>query len=234
MGVVIVILIVVVVGLAAWWSWYAKKKRREGLARLAAQYGMQYSKADPFGLLRLPFGLLRKGDGRGCENVMWGTWQQLDCKEFDYWYYEESTDGKGHTQKNYWYFSCVVAEVPLRGADLIIQHETLFTRLADHVGLEDIQFESEDFNRAFNVKCGDPKFATYLVDARMMQWLLGMGKGWSFDLSGPSLLCYTKRRKPEELPQLFGTLKGFSDHVPRMVYEMYGPGGSGTVRAEGS
>ena len=57
----------------------------------------------------------------------------------------------------------------------------------------------------------------------MMQWLLAAGKEWSFEVSGREILVYCKRRKPLDLLPLLGTAKGFLEHVPRVVYELYGP-----------
>jgi type II secretory pathway pseudopilin PulG len=223
----VVIGIVVIVALGIYFGWYAKKKRREELARMAAQLGLQYSQQDTFNLLGLPFGLFRMGDGRGCENVMWGRWLDIQLQEFDYWYYEESTDSKGNRTRTYYRFSCVVSQLPLDSAHLSITKENLFTRLADHLGFEDISFESEEFNRKFQIKSKDRKFATDLIDARMMQWLLATEKGWSYELSGPYLLCYHKRLRPVELTPLLGTMKEFRDHIPRVVYGLYGSGASG-------
>ncbi|MFL5797193.1 MAG: hypothetical protein ACJ77A_04580 [Actinomycetota bacterium] len=222
MGVVIAVVVVALIGLSIWYSWYAKKKRREELAIAAKQLGLQYSAQDMFNCLALPFGLLRKGDGRGTENVLWGTWQGVELREFDYWYYDESTDSEGHTSKSYSYFSCVVTQTPLSAADLSVTRENVFTRLADHVGLRDIEFESERFNREFNVKSRDRKFATDVIDARMMQWLLEEGEHHAFEMNGPFVLVYSKRVKPLELTPLLGTLKGYVDHVPRVAYSLYG------------
>src|SRR5439155_17727158 len=71
-------------------GYLAKKKRREAFALMAVQLGLRYSAADPFGIVSEPFALFAKGDGRGVENVMWGAWQGVDLRAFDYWYYEES------------------------------------------------------------------------------------------------------------------------------------------------
>jgi hypothetical protein len=158
MGALIVVGILVLVGLGIWYSWYAKKKRREELAIAAKQLGLQYSAEDVFGCLALPFGLLDKGDGRGTENVLWGAWQGMDLREFDYWYYDETTDSEGHTSRSYSHFSCAVTQTQLTAAPLSVTRENIFTRFADHVGLRDIEFESEQFNREFNVKSGDRKF----------------------------------------------------------------------------
>ena len=128
---------------------------------------------------------------------------------------------QGGRSRSYHYFSCALTELPIDAAAVTIAPETLFTRIADHLGFEDIQFESDQFNRDFRVKGRDHKFATDLVDARMMQWLLGT-PGWSFELTGPYLLCYCGRLKPTALIPLLGTLEQFRDHIPRVVYDLYG------------
>jgi hypothetical protein len=220
----VVVVFVVFAGLVAaglWYAWYAKKKRREDLARMAASLGLGYEREDPYGLVGLPFELMNRGDGQGTENVLDGTWQGVALKEFDYWYYTESTDSNGNRSKSYHYFSCALTEVPIDAAALTISRENVLTRIGDHLGFEDIQFESEAFNRAYRVKCTDQKFATDLVDARMMQWLLPQ-EGWGFELTGPYLLAYCKRRKPTELIPLLGTLRAFRDHIPRVVYDLHG------------
>jgi hypothetical protein len=63
-----------------------RRGRRLALARVAGQYGMQYSEDDPYGLPAHDFGLLREGSRRGCQNVLSGRWQDLPVKEADYWY----------------------------------------------------------------------------------------------------------------------------------------------------
>jgi hypothetical protein len=195
--------------------------RQREMAAQAAKLGLQFVVDDPFDLSGLAFALFRRGDGRGCENVLWGVWEGLDLRVCDYWYYEESTDAEGHRTRSYHRFSCAIAALPLRCPPLTIGGESIFTRIADHIGFRDIEFESEEFNRAFNVKCSEPKFATDLIDARMMQWLLYAGKHWTFETSGSLLLCATKRLDPEELPRLAECIKAFSEHVPRVVHELY-------------
>jgi hypothetical protein len=217
---------VVVAAVALYLSYYLKQKRRQDLALAATQLGLAFSVEDTLGCLGYPFSLLARGDGRGTENVMWGAWQGIPVNEFDYWYYEESTDSKGHRTKTYYRFSCAVTEIAAQCAHLTLDREGLFTRLADHLGLHDIEFESEEFNRRFNVKCADRKFANDMLDPRMMQWLVGVDGAFRFEVNGNQLLCYGKRRRPTELVPLLGTAKEFVDHVPRVVYELYGAGAS--------
>jgi hypothetical protein len=226
----VIVGVVALVAVGLWFSYYLKKKRRAELALAGKQLGLQYSASDPFALLGLPFALLSKGDGRGVENVLWGSWQGVDLKEFDFWYYDETSDGKGNRSRSYHYFSCAVREIPATCAHLTIEREGFFTRLADHLGFHDIEFESEEFNRAYQVKCKDRKFANDVVDARMMQWLLAAAdRRWAFELIGPYLMCYTKRLKPLELVPLLGTLSEFQDHVPRVMWSLYGTGQAGSL-----
>ncbi|MEW6059205.1 MAG: DUF3137 domain-containing protein [Actinomycetota bacterium] len=220
----IILLVVIAVAVGAYVSYQQKQKRRRELAMMAKQFELEYSEADTQGCLGLPFNLLSKGDGRGVENVLWGTWQDTAVREFDYWYYEESTDSEGHRTKTYYRFSCAVTEIEAFCSPLMIHRENVFTRLADHIGLPDIEFESEEFNNAFNVKGKDRKFANDFLDARMMQHLLHVDGAFQFEVSGKWLLCFSKRRRPMDLIPLVGTLKQFREFVPRVVYQLYGPG----------
>jgi hypothetical protein len=221
----IFVFVAIAVVFGIYWSYQQKKKRRADLETFAKQYQLQYSQTDPYGLLGgTPFHLFREGDGRGIENVMSGAWQGLPVREADYWYYTESTDSKGNRTKSYHYFSVCLAEMGASVPYVSVSKENVFTRLADHVGLRDIDFESEQFNREFNVKSPEPEFAFKLIDARMIQWLLTTGGSFGFELDGATLLAYCKRRKPTELVPLMGTAKAFHDHVPRLVWSEYGAG----------
>jgi hypothetical protein len=216
-----IVVVIAAIGAVSYFSYTRAKKRRAELATFAAQYRLQYSRTDPFGLTRLGFRLLSLGDGRGCENVVWGEWQGMPFKEADYWYYTESTDSKGRRSKSYRRFSIVLADIDAFLPGAVIARENLFTRMADHTGFRDIEFELEDFNRRFNVKATDREFAYKLVDARMMQWLLNAGK-YGFEVFGGQILVYSGRHRPGELVPLIGTAKGFRDQIPRLVWSQYG------------
>jgi hypothetical protein len=217
-GVAIGIGLIVLVG---WFGYVGRKRRRQGFALIATQLRLEYFPEDPYDLLAEPFALFEKGDGRGVENVLSGAWQELDIRLFDYWYYEESTDSKGNTNKTYYRFDCVVAPVDAACSRLVIGHENVGTWLAGALTFHDIQFESEDFNKEFNVKSSDKKFANDFIDARMMDWLLKDGEGFSFEVAADRLLCFHRRLKPIELVPLLGTAKAFRDHIPRVVSSLY-------------
>ena len=176
---------------------------------------------DVHGLLSLPFPLLHKGDGRKVENVLRGTFETVSMTVFDYSFYVESTDANGHTSRSTYPFTCVLASIDAAGARLRIAPENVFTRLADAVALDDLQFESEEFNRAFNVTGEDARFATSLLDARMMGWLLASANGCSFEVVGDALMVWVHQVDVEDLPVVMRTAAAFVAHIPRVVSSLY-------------
>jgi len=212
-----VIAMVTVVGV----SYYLRRKRLQELALVARGLGLSFSPTDTAGCLALPFALFSRGDGRGTENLLDGTWNGLAVREFDYWFYTDSTDAQGHHSRSYSHFSCAVTEVDAVMSPLAIARENLLTRLADSVGLDDITFELEDFNREFNVKGRDRAFANAFVDQRMMAWLMTTDRAVAFETSGPWLLAWRRRVAPAEVGGLLATLKRFRDQVPRVVFDLY-------------
>jgi hypothetical protein len=216
-----IVLALAAVGGVAWFGFVQKKKRREAFALMATQLGLEYFAQDPFGTLSAPFAFFEKGDGRGVENVLSGTWQDLQVRLFDYWYYDESTDSKGQTSRTYHRFDCAMVPVKAGCPRLTITHENLGTRLANALTFHDIQFESEAFNRAYYVRSSDTKFANDLVDARMMDWLMNHAAGFSFEVAGQEALCYERKLPPVDMLPLLGTAKAFLDHIPEVVSFLY-------------
>ncbi len=216
-------LLIAGIGGAIYFNIVRARKRREALFAWATTNGLEYNQGDPFGLLDLGFNLFSLGDGRGIENVMWGPWQGLPVKEADYWYYTESSDGKGNRSRTYHRFSVVIAELQCFLPQIAVTKENLLTRLADHLGFQDINFESEEFNREFQIKCRDREFAFKLIDARMIQWFLSTDGRFGVETNGQNVLVYTKAiRQPTELLPLFCTVKEFHDRIPRIVWSEYG------------
>jgi hypothetical protein len=212
--------LVVVAGLA-WYQYQRKIERQSALRSLAFGQRLDFSIEDPFDTLGEPFSLLRKGDGRGVENVMWGFWQGLEIRAFDYWYYDESSDSNGHRSKSYYRFDCLITMLDALCPQLQISEENLFTHLANALTFRDIEFESEEFNRRFRVHGSDKRFATAFCDARMMAWLLRHGAGYGFEVLGNRLLCWRKLAAPAEMVHLLGTAKTFRDQIPAVVSSLY-------------
>jgi hypothetical protein len=214
---------VALIGIIAWWQYERAQRRRAGLFSFAATHAFQYSRDDPFDLVHLPFWLFTQGDGRGCENAVWGTWEGIPLKLTDFWYYEESTDSDGTTDRSHRRFSAAIAELNWMVSGVCVRPEGVASRLADHLGLRDLEFESEAFNRSFQVEADDREFAFQLLDARMVTWLEPL-EGFGFETMGRYLLVWSDRLEPADLTALLAAVKGFRDRVPRMVWNEHGTG----------
>jgi elongation factor P hydroxylase len=215
-----VLAVAAVAALVVYFGHAAKKRRRLGFIQMAAQQHLTYSEQDPFGLLAYPFAMFQRGDGRGIEHVVHGMWQETNVVGFDYWYYEETSNGKT-TSRTYYRFECVMVPVQAECARLRIERESFFTRMADALSFHDIQFESDRFNETFNVKADDQKFANDLIDARMMEWLLATGDGYAYEVMGNRALVVGPKVEPAQFPIVLGVARGFVHHVPKVVYSLY-------------
>jgi hypothetical protein len=196
-------------------------ERQRAFQSLGIAQGLDFAVEDPFDMVAEPFSLFRAGDGRGVENVLWGSWQGLEIRAFDYWYYDETTDSDGDRTRTYHRFDCVLAPIDAACPPLRIGEENLLTRIAGALSFDDIRFESEEFNRRFHVKGPDAHFAIALCDARMMEWLLANGDGHSFEVVGDRLLCSQRVVEPGALLALFATAKAFRERIPPVVSSLY-------------
>jgi hypothetical protein len=199
------------------------RRRPSELRTMAAQFGLFYSAAVAPDLDVMPFPLFSRGNKRRFRNELSGRWGGIELREFDLAVIETGSGDSGGGSTRY---SCAVTEIAAWSPPLTISAETLADRIGLHLGsssgFSEVPLESEQFSRTFSVKGADARFATAFLDARMMAWLLAHGRGWTFEVSGRWVLCYRKLIRPRELIPLLGTLRGFADHVPRVVSELYG------------
>jgi hypothetical protein len=97
------------------------------------------------------------------------------------------------------------------------------SRLGDHLGLHDVEFEYDEFNRRFRVKCDDQRFAFSLLDGRMMQWLLGADTFETVEVDGPWVLLAVGKLDPARWLDLGTWLEQFHRQIPAVVYSTYPP-----------
>jgi hypothetical protein len=201
---------------------WIRARRRLTAEEVAAQAGLQFSFEDPFDCTRVAFELFRRGDGRGAENVMWRDGDDgSQVRAFDYWYYVEHRDRYGRVSKSYEYFTCATTLVGGSWPPLAIHREGLLDKMADAVTGSDIDFESEQFNRTFTVTCEDRRFATTMIDARMMELLLSTRGELAYELRGRWLLVYAKRVPVTLMPAMLGVCDEFVERIPKVVWDLY-------------
>ncbi len=194
-----------------------ERRRRARFTAFAKERGLEYRAEDPFDLVDERFRIFRRGEERRCTNVLWGEWKGLSLRYADYEYWLRGR------RANTAYRSIVLFDLPIDAPSTSIRRANILTRAADAAGVQDIDFESEEFNREYRVASEDPKFARALVDARMMRWLLDEAKHSVFELRGSRVvLFYLLFSDPGDLGWLLDVAVGFRDRIPRVVRERGG------------
>jgi hypothetical protein len=200
-----------------------RQARIQGVRALAQRLGFTFSMNDTEHVVDMPFALFSKGDGRQVELVCAGVHNNLPLRLFDYWYYDETSDGRGNHARSYHRFTCAILQIPAACPPLCLSHEDFMTRLGSHIGIHDVELEFDDFNKRFRVKCNEQKFAFTLLDGDMMQWLLDKDVFDYLEVVGPWVLLARDRLPPSAWINLGVWLDEFHAHVPELVYSTFPP-----------
>ena len=214
--------VAVLVVAAAVYSYLAAKKRREEFAQFALGRGWIYRASDDSWAQHwggTPFG---QGDHRRAANVLTGDWQDRQFAAFDYSYQTHTTDGKGHRSTTTHRFGICAVRMPGPLPRLEVTHENLLDRVGHAFGLQDIELESEEFNRRFRVTCSEAKFASDVLHPRLMEYLVAHGTvAWRME--GTDLLCWDSgQHRPAEVLERLSLLDGILDAVPSFVWHDHG------------
>jgi hypothetical protein len=214
------------VGLVVWLSIFAYRKDKARIAELtnlALAKGWQFSAADPYGLAqRWPGTPFNSGYDRTARNVVTGLVEGHRMVAFDYSYKEDSTDSKGNTTTTTFHYAICALALPCSLPELHVGPEGVFSRLGHLVGMQDIELESEDFNRHFRVRCPDAKFATDVLTPRTMEMLLGYGKV-HFRFAGPDVVNYEGGHlHAADLLNRAGVLSQVLAGIPAFVWKDHG------------
>jgi hypothetical protein len=218
--------VLVVAGVGLWLAY----RRNQAVQAWARSIGWTYVGTDPTVPSRWrtrPFGI---GDSRRASELMTGVYQGRPATAFRYAY----TTGSGKN-KTTSVFHVAVVPLPAYLPNLELTPEGIGARLARAFGGEDIQFESEDFNRAWRVRAGVVKFAHDVVHPRMMERLLrDDARGLNLSIEGTDLLCWTTGApRWEALAGRLQVMHALIDAVPRYVWldHGYDPESPGAGRA---
>jgi hypothetical protein len=203
---------------AGWW--FKVRTRRELHQDQARSLGFRSAPGDPLGYFQRPFALLGHAAGaKDIENTSWGSWRGMQVVVIDYWFARSSDPSRS----DYRYYTCAATPVPDGWPNLSVVPEGFGSRLATSVGRRDIEFELESFNRAFEVRSGDPRFAHALIDARMMSWLLELPPDTGFEILDGTLMCRTPRRRDRDVTWALETMATFLDRIPPVIDSLFGP-----------
>jgi hypothetical protein len=205
---------------SAIYSFIAAQKRREAMMMLANRLGLGFdpgkdrSLASRFSFLKQ----LAQGSNRYAMNVLSGNYRQNEILAFDYHYETTSTDEKGNqTTEDHW-FSCFLLTLPRSFPELTIRREGFFTKIAEVFGYQDINFESAEFSRTFNVRSPDKKFAYDVCNAQMMEYLLA-NRDLSIEIeSNVIALAFNSRLAVEQIEFNLQRLVEIRSRLPEYLF----------------
>lgn len=214
----ILVLAVVVVGGFAYLSYLQAKKRRELFQQFALAQGWTWTARADSWVNRFDGTPFDEGDSQEAANVLQGQFRGRPMVAFDYSYETHSTDSKGNRQTTTHRFAFCSLALPALVPQLELLPESVFGRLGTALGMQDIELESEDFNRRYRVRCGNPKFASDVLPPRTMQALLSR-TALHLRLSGADALCWESgRHSPSELLARLEALATLIDGIPVFVW----------------
>ena len=215
--VVVVVLIVIVVGTI--YGLIQARQRLEALNELALRLGLNFSAAEDYALPER-YGFLKQlaqGDDRYARNVLSGIYQQNQVLVFDYHYATYHTDKNGTHKEDHW-FSFFILTLPMVFPDLTIRRENFFTKIAEVFGYQDINFESAEFSKAFNVRSPDKKFAYDVCNSKMMEYLLA-NRDLSIEIENNVLaLAYNTRLSAEQIEANLQRLVEIRSRLPEYLF----------------
>jgi hypothetical protein len=199
--VLVIVGVIALIVVMAIFGYLAAKKRREAMLALAARLGLRFDPNKDRGLAKQYQFLdrLRTGENRYAFNILSGKYQSHDVMAFDYHYETHSTDSKGRRQTHHHYFSFFLLLMPSSFPELVIGREGFFSKIAQSLGYDDIDFESHEFSRKFCVRSRDKKFAYDVCNARMMEYLLA-NDDLTIEIEGPALaISFGRQLSPEQI-----------------------------------
>ena len=190
-------------------------KRREAMAAVAAKLGLQFMPGkDRYMPKRYRFlDKLRQGSSRYAFNVLSGSYQGHEVLLFDYHY----KTGSGKNTHHH-YLSFFILHLRVSFPELIIGPEGIFSKIAQAVGYDDIDFESHEFSRKFCVRSKDKKFAYDVCNARMIEYLLS-NTDLSIEIEDKVLaISFNSRLAPEQIEPNLNRLNTVRSLLPDYLF----------------
>lgn len=208
-----------VVAYLAYRSWRQDQRRKQQIQTWAAKNRYAYEAENDAWCERWngdPFG---DGDHRRALNVVNGATSKRPFIAFDYSYQTHSSDGRGGRSTQTHHYVVTAVQLPTFLPLLQVTPESVFTRIGHSLGLDDIDLESEDFNRRFRVHANDRKFASDVLTPRTMQSLLARPT-MSWRINGTDILAWSEgRMNPLLVTKATSTLELVIDGIPSFVWK---------------
>lgn len=172
-----------------------ERERTEALAALAGTLGLSFQ-PEIDGEMAQSFGdlpVFSRGHSRKGKNLLSGETGGTEVRLFDYQY----TTGGG---KNSHTWRQTVALFPHVGEglpDLLLAPETIFHKIGQAFGYQDIDFDSApDFSGHYLLRGPDEMAIRSAFGAGALQWF-GMHQGWHVEAQGGTVALYRSGQRPK-------------------------------------
>lgn len=155
----------------------------------------------------------RWGVALGVANLISGRSAGDEIVSFDFWAKDDTPYAPVEWR------SLVAVSTPLDAEPVII--EPRHATLGKGQGLEETQTESIGFDRAYRVWVSDPRFASALLDQRMIAWFLEVESDYTLQVGGGWAAVVAPTLHGAELDKAIDLVRAFRSHIPRAVTSMY-------------
>ena len=217
-GVLFLLGALVMLGLFAAGFW-VQKKRHERFRAWAVRNGWTYGQSER-ALVDISRGQpFNQGSNRRAIEVLRGTYDSRPALSFTYVW----TTGSGKNRSTH-HAHIVGLALPTYLPTVEVTPEGLGARLAKLVGAQDVQFESEAFNRAYRVAARDQRTGHAILHPRLMERLLrpdALGNAWR--IGGTWILSWESGTTDlDRLGPRLGLLSAVVRSIPRHVWQDHG------------
>jgi len=210
-------------------AFFYERRLRERHRAFATAIGWDYAPRAPHLVGRWQGAPFDVGHSKRVTHLFTGDFEGRPAACFQYQY----TTGSGKSSSTTVLTVCML-HLPAALPVLEITREGLGARIAKVFGAQDVQFESEEFNRRWRVAGSSPRTTHDLVHPRAMEYL-NAGPDDPLRIEGADVWTWHHGGiRTEALHGRLARLAGFVDLVPRHVWLDHGyDPGTGAARAPG-
>jgi hypothetical protein len=219
-----ILLQVLLVAITVGGLWYLSYRfriapRRAVFSDEARMLGLRASAGDATRFLDSGFEVVRRrASVRDVETTAVGTWRGHEVAVVDYWYAPTSDTSRD----DYVRFVCALLPAPATWSRLLVVPERLATLVSDALLGLDPETESEEFNRRYAIRADDRRFASAVLDARMIEWILSLPEHTGFEIRDGRLLSFVARREIGSVEHALVTADAFLARVPGAARSLFG------------
>jgi len=198
---------------------YARRERYALARGWAAARGCTYMKSNPTMVLYLPGTPIVGPQSRVQDYIEGKTHGGRTFCSFKFFYQTSLIPGSSVAVGG----TALMVRLPTALPRLSLSREEFSDGLDKIFGGQDIELESEDFNRVYRVESPFEAFAYSVLHPRMMEWMMSNGYGMvPFTIHDQDVICWGGEEPDyETLDKKLALMCEFIDLMPEHVLEQY-------------